>query len=103
MSGRIALRDELTKHSRRQAERTNSTRRATVTAVAPLTVQFFNTDMVLTEDDDFWLSQWATFYNSVVGIVIDDVVLLHEQEDWVLFDVITDTDVAKAFNDWKAA
>lgn len=103
MSGRIALREELTAHAMRQAERSQRMRRAKVTGVSPLTVEMFDSTLVLTEDDDFWLSQWARFYNTAVGIEVDDVVLLHQQEDWVLTDVITDKDVVQALNTWKSS
>lgn len=102
MSGRVALREELTRHAKRHAEKSQRAKRGTVTATSPLTVVLFDFTIPLTEDNDFWLSQWATFYHKVVGIEIDDVVLMHQEDDWVLFDVITDKDVSKAFNTWRA-
>ena len=94
MSGRVALKDALNHHAERAIERHRVIRRANVTKLTPLTVDVFGFDSPLTLDDDFELSQWASLYNAAIGLKIGDLVLMHqEQHDWVLVDVVSDSDM----------
>ena len=92
MSGRIALRDALGDHAKRVVDRHQAIRRANVVDTSPLTVDVFGYGIPLTLDDDFELSQWMAFYQSAVGLQVDDLVLMHqEDQDWTLVDVVSDT------------
>ena len=94
MSGRIALRDALGNHAKRVVDRHQAIRRANVVDTSPLTVDVFGYDIPLTLDDDFELSQSMVLYQSAVGFQVDDLVLMHqEQDDWTLLDVVSDADV----------
>lgn len=82
----------------REAARSQTTRRATVHSIKPLVVQQYHHSAKLNQSNDFELSQWAKLYDSVVGIAVDDVVLMHQElHDWILFDVVSDGDVVGGF------
>ena len=96
MSGRLALRDALDKHAQRTAARNLSLRRADVLSLNPLTVDVTDYEQTLTEDNDFELAQWASLYNSAIGISVGDVVLMQQgTDDWVLLDVIGGADMSE--------
>ena len=94
MSGRAALKDALDSHAQRHIERHQVIRRANVTSLSPLTVDVFGYDIPLTLDNDFDLSQWMVLYQQAVGLDVGDMVLMHQEDkDWVLVDVISETDM----------
>lgn len=97
MSGRVELAKEIKAAARRQASREQVGKLGRVSAVSPLTVEVFGYAVPLTEDDDFDLSQWAKLYDSIVGIDVDDVVVMIQHDEWVLQDVRSEKDVAAAF------
>lgn len=99
MSGRVALRDALDRHSQRVFERNRAVHRGNVAKLKPLTVDVFDYDQPLTLDDDFELSQWMQVYQQAVGLQVSDLVLLHQEgHDWTLVDVVSDADVSSGLN-----
>jgi hypothetical protein len=92
MSGKLAVREALNKHTATAAAKHKSLRRANVVKVDPLTVDVQNYEQILIEGDDFHLSQWGELYRTSVGFHVNDVVLMHQEaHDWVLTDIVSDT------------
>ena len=94
MSGRLALRDALDKHAARVHQQNRPLWRGNITTVQPLAVELQDSEITLTEDDDFECSQWAELYRKSVGFEVGDVVLMaQESHDWTLTDVISEKDM----------
>jgi hypothetical protein len=92
MSGKIALRDALGKHSQHVADKNRVIRRANISSLQPLTLDVHDYDFSLTLNDDFELSQWVALYDASIGLKVGDLVLVHqEQTDWTVVDVVSDT------------
>ena len=91
MSGKIALRDALTKHGQRMVEKHKGSHWATVIDTSPLTLDVHDYDHNLYEGDDFSLSQTMISYRQSVGLAVDDLVQLEEVGDaWVVVEVVSD-------------
>jgi hypothetical protein len=102
MSGKVALRDSIRRSQSREARRARKLERGSVKATAPLTVELEHYGYLLTSANDFFLSQWARLYDHVVGISVDDLVLMEKGDiDWVLVDVVSDADVVGHFDSWN--
>lgn len=94
-SGRAALHGAITRRTAFDAQRLASTRRGYVVSTSPLQVKLFGYDPILTYETDFEMTQWALTYHQTVGLRPDDVILMHSDREWLLFDIVTDTPVDK--------
>lgn len=96
MSGRAALGHAIEHTAKKQIAKSLPVVRGTVESVTPLTIKLFGFSHPLTEDD-FDLSQWVKLYRHIVGIHEGDLVLVHETDTWVVFDVVSDHNVVGQF------
>lgn len=90
-AGRVAVERALTRRTVREHHRHAASKRGYVTNLSPLQIRLFGFNETLTLDSDFALTQWMRWYNQTVGLVVDDVVLCHCDEEWVVYDVVTDS------------
>lgn len=104
MSGRVALHESITRRARREADKGRSLRRGNVTQLKPLTLQLHSYGVALTEGEDFSLGAWMKFYDAVVGLRANDLVVVQQEgSDWILLDVVSDQDVVAKLRNWRDA
>lgn len=90
---RDELAQSITQYARDQGQRHHAVRQAVVVDTNPLKFELLNQDVVLAEGD-YQLTAWVRTYDKQVGLKVDDLVIVHEEEgDWTVMDVVSDKGV----------